>query len=75
MKTIIKAKEFHRYPELELVKKLTQLENSFKFLEYMNNGKTATGDEFPRNTTERSTVTRGLSRAKECLELFKSMQQ
>ena len=61
------------YPELELALKLSQLEGTFQFLDYMNNGKTVTGEDFPRNTTERSSVDRGLKRVQECRQLFKEI--
>ena len=65
--------EFKEYPELELSLKLSQLEGAFKFLDYMNNGKTVTGEDFPRNSTERSSVDRGLKRVQECRALFKQI--
>ena len=61
------------YPELVLARKLSQLEGTFKFLDYMNNGKTVTGEDMPRNTTERSSVNRGLERVQECRRLFKEI--
>lgn len=65
-----RSEEFTSYPELELSLKLSQLEGTFKFLNYMNTDKTVTGEDFPRNTTERSSVSRGLQRVQECRRLF-----
>ncbi len=65
--------DFKSYPELELSLKLSQLEGTFKFLQYMNNGKTAAGESFPRNLTERRSVERSLKRVQECRQLFKDI--
>lgn len=65
--------DFKSYPELELSIKLSQLEGTFKFLQYMNTGKTASGEKFPRNLTERRSVERSLNRVKECRQLFKDI--
>lgn len=70
---MIREKHFTPYPELELSLKLSQLEGALKFLDYMNTGKTVTGEDFPRNTTERSSVDRGLKRVQECRMLFKEI--
>lgn len=59
------------YPELELSLKLSQLEGTLRFLNYMNTGKTVTGEDFPRNITERSSVDRALKRIQECRAVFK----
>ena len=59
--------------EMELALKLSQIEGSFRFLDYMNNEKTIAGDDFPRNTTERSSVTTNLARIKEVRNLYKRL--
>ena len=64
---------FQTYPELELLLKMSQLESSLKFLDYMNNGHTVTGEPFPRNVTERSSVSTNLERIKECRVLLKGI--
>lgn len=61
------------YPEMELSLKLSQIESAFKFLEYMNNEKTITGEELPRNTTERCSVKRNHERVQECRQLLKQI--
>lgn len=70
---MIRDTHFKSYPELELSLKLSQLEGTLRFLDYMNNGKTVTGEDFPRNVTERSSVDRSLKRIQECRELFKQI--
>lgn len=68
-----RTKDFTGYPELELSIMLSQVDNSFDFLNYMNTGKTATGDDFPRNTTERSSIKRNHDRVKQCRQLLKQI--
>lgn len=68
-----RTKDFTGYPELELSIMLSQVDNSFDFLNYMNTGKTVTGEEFPRNTTERSTINRNHDRVKQCRQLLKQI--
>ena len=66
---MIREKHFTTYPELELSLKLSQLEGAFKFLDHMNNELS----DAPRNTTERETVIRNLTRVQECRVLFKEI--
>ena len=57
------------YPELELAKKLSQLEGGLSFLNYLNNEL----ENAPRNTTERETIKTNLGRIKEVRQLFKTV--
>lgn len=66
---MIRDEHFTPYPELELSLKLSQLEGAFKFLVHMNNELS----DVPRNTTERETVIRNLTRIQECRALFKEI--
>ena len=59
--------------EMDLALKLSQLEGAFRFLDYVNNEKTVTGHDMPRNTTERSSVKTNLARIKEVRQLYKSL--
>ena len=68
-----RTKDFTGYPELELSIMLSQVDNSFDFLNYMNTGKTVTGHDFPRNTTERNTIKRNHERVKQCRQLLKQI--
>ena len=68
-----RTKDFTGYPGLELSVMLSQLDNSFDFLNYMNTGKTVTGEEFSRNTTERNTIKRNHDRVKRCRQLLKQI--
>jgi len=70
---MIREKHTTTYPELELCLKLSQLEGTLKFLDYMNTGKTVTGEDFPRNLTERNSVDRALKRIQESRVLFKQI--
>lgn len=64
---------YETYPELELSSKLSQIESAFNFLEHININKTASGEEFPRSTTERCSVKRNHQRVKECRALLKQI--
>ena len=61
------------YPELELAITLSQMQGHIKFLEYVNTGKTAAGEDFPRNTTERSTVKNLLGKIELAQALYKTV--
>lgn len=61
------------YPELELALTLNQMQGHIKFLEYINTGKTATGEDLPRNTTERGTVKNLLGKIELAQSLYKTV--
>lgn len=61
------------YPELELALTLSQMQGHIKFLEYINTGKTVTGEHFPRNATERGTVKNLLGKIELAQALYKTV--
>lgn len=60
------------YPELELALTLNQMQGHIKFLEYINS-KNKSGEDFPRNTTERSTVKNLLGKIELAQDLYKTV--
>ena len=67
--------DYKPYPELKLALTLSQMQGHIKFLEHMNTGKTVTGDDLPRNTTERSTVKNLLGKIELAQDLYKTVCQ
>ena len=58
-------------PEFQLLQKLRQIENAFRFLEHLNSAGEESGVDLPRNVTEKSTVRTNLKRVEECRDLAK----
>lgn len=64
-------KNFKPYIQLEIARKLSQIESAFSFLDYMNNEL----ENAPRNMTERSSISRNHARVKEVRQLFNQLLQ